>query len=118
MLNPTPYGGCSVTIKDPTVEAEREKLLLEAWFLSKESYPLGDFNTHRQPWANWPVDGPTKAEYEQLLLDDWFRTKEVSPRTPYNAHVEHVVQYGRSLRLVLHVKRLVAEGNARPLQPS
>ena len=114
-LVPTPIGGCSVTIKDPAVEAEREELLLKAWFLAKETNPLDDFNAHSQPWAMWPVRGPTEDEYEQLLLDDWFRAKEVLPSVPYNAHKEHTSQYGRCLLVVVNVLRLVAEGEARPL---
>ena len=107
------FGGCCVTIKDPAVAAEREELLLKAWFLAKETNPLEDFNAHSQPWASWPVRGPTEEEYEQLLLDDWFRAKEVLPSLPYNAHKEHTGQYGRCLRVVLNVLRLVAEGKAR-----
>jgi hypothetical protein len=112
---PTPNGGCSVTIKDPAVEAKREELLLMAWFLAKETNPLEDFNAHRQTWASWPVYPPSEEEYERLLLDDWFYAKEVLPSRPYNAHTEHTAQYGRCLAVVVNVLRLMAEGKARPL---
>ena len=112
---PTPIGGCCATIKNPAVAAEREELLLMAWFLAKETSPSDDFNVHSQPWASWPVHGPTADEYEQLLLDDWFRAKEVLPSLPYNAHREHTRQYSKCLWVVVNVMRQRAEGKTLPL---
>lgn len=82
--------------------AQREELLLLAWFLAKETDPTEQFNAHSQPWAAWPVYPPTAEEYESLLLQDWFYAKEVLPAVPYNAHTEHTAQYGRCLAVVVN----------------
>lgn len=114
-----PCGGCSVTIFDPANTAvattDRETLLLEVWFLAKETNPESSFNAHRQTWSHWPAQRLTEEELEQFLLYDWFAWKEALPHLPYNSHTECSRDHSRSLLDVLYLMRLVVDGKARPL---